>query len=103
MNGERLKCLRKERSMTQAALAELLGLDKSSVAKYETAGASPSAEILTRLADIFGVSADYLLGRVDERGEELNVALCMPKGYEKLTDAEREQIDRLIEMFANKK
>ena len=54
MNGERLKCLRKERSMTQAALAELLGLDKSSVAKYETAGASPSAEILTRLADIFG-------------------------------------------------
>lgn len=100
MNGERLKELRKAHAMTQAALAERLELDKSTVAKYEASDVTPSSEILMKLADIFGVSVDYLLGRVDSPADEINVALCAPKGYDKLTDEQREQIDRLIEMFA---
>ena len=100
MNGELLKKLRKERSMTQAALAEKLGLDKSSVAKYESADVTPSSDILMKLADIFGVSVDYLLGRVDSPREEVPVALYAPKGYDKLTPEEREQIERLVDMFA---
>ena len=100
MNGEILKNLRKERSMTQAALAEKLGLDKSTVAKYESSDVTPSSEILMMLADIFNVSVDYLLGRVNSPKEEVNVALCSPAGYDKLTPEERKQIDKLIEMFA---
>ncbi len=99
MNGNILKKLRTERGMTQAALAEQLGLDKSSVAKYESADVTPSSEVLMKLADIFGVSVDYLLGRVKDPRGQVPVALYYPPGYDKLTDEEREQIERLVDTF----
>lgn len=103
MNGSILKQLRKERSLTQAELAKTLELDKSSIAKYESADVTPSPDILIKLADIFGVTVDYLLGRVDSRHEEVPVALYAPKGYDKLTPEEREQIEKLVDMFARER
>lgn len=60
--GERLKRLRKERDVTQAALAEYLGLVSSAVGKYETIENSyPSVEALIKISEFFNVSIDYLL------------------------------------------
>ncbi len=61
MFGEKLRSLRKERNMTQVDLAKALGLDKSSIAKYESAGIIPSVETLQKIAAFFNVSIDYLL------------------------------------------
>ncbi|MEG1998219.1 MAG: XRE family transcriptional regulator, partial [Clostridiales bacterium] len=63
MLSERLKILRKQNNLTQIALAAKLNLDKSSIAKYESANVTPSPDILLKMASIFGVSVDYLLGR----------------------------------------
>lgn len=63
MLAERLKILRKQNNLTQIALAAKLNLDKSSIAKYESANVTPSPDILLKMASIFGVSVDYLLGR----------------------------------------
>ena len=65
--GYRLRELRKENRMSQQDLGKLLGVSKVSVSGYENGTRIPSLDILNGILDIFGVSADYLLGR------ELNV------------------------------
>ena len=58
----RLKTLRKQVGLTQQQLAAQLGITKSVVSFYELQSRSPSPEVLAKLAQIFRVSADYLLG-----------------------------------------
>lgn len=66
MTGERIKKLRKEKGLTQQQLGEMLGVQKSAIAKYEN-GRVPNLkkETLSRLAEIFNVTPNYLLG-IDE-------------------------------------
>lgn len=60
--GARLKRLRKERDVTQAQLAEYLGVVSSAVGKYETIdNAYPSVEALIKISEFFHVSIDFLL------------------------------------------
>ena len=63
----RLVSLRKERSLTQADISKLIGKARTSVQGYETEGKEPDYKTLCFLADYFGVTTDYLLGRSDER------------------------------------
>ena len=65
--GERLKMLRKESRMTQDELARKLNVTKSIISYYELGDRTPSADILVKLAYIFNVSTDYLLGIKYER------------------------------------
>ena len=60
--GEKIKMLRKNKNMTQTVLAQRLGVTKSVISAYENGMCSPSYDILISLADIFGVSTDFLLG-----------------------------------------
>lgn len=59
----RIAELRKEKGLSQVGLAKELGVDCSTVAKYETGDRLPDIVMLCKLADCFGVSTDYLLGR----------------------------------------
>lgn len=63
--GERLLELRKEKGVSQAKLAKDLGVSYSVVCYWETNRSEPTAPNLVKLADYFGVSVDFLLGRVD--------------------------------------
>lgn len=67
MLSERLKELRKARGLTQEQLAAILGVERSSVGKYESRPVIPSADVLNKIADYFDVSIDYLLGREDTK------------------------------------
>ena len=60
--GERLAALRKQRDMSQEALAEKLGLTRQTISKWETGASTPDLGLLVRLAEVFGVSTDSLLG-----------------------------------------
>lgn len=64
--SNRLKELRTEAGMTQLQLAQRLGLTKSVISFYELSERAPSPDVLIRLAQIFHVSTDYLLG-LDKR------------------------------------
>ena len=64
--GSKLKTLRKKSGMTQTDLARRLNITKSVVSYYENQERVPSPDVLVRLADIFNVSTDYLLGRNNE-------------------------------------
>jgi len=61
--GKLLRQLRKEKGLTQAELARLISIGESTVSFYESGKRQPDYETLIRLANIFRVSVDQLLGR----------------------------------------
>ena len=63
--AKRLKELRREKGVSQAALATALQVSFSVVCYWETDRSEPTAPNLVKIADFFGVSCDYLLGRAD--------------------------------------
>lgn len=66
--GERLKILRLEQGGTQKTMAELLGCTISNYQKMEYGQVNLSTLTLCTLADYFGVTTEYLLGRSENRG-----------------------------------
>lgn len=60
---KRLQRLREKKRISRRVLAELCGLSKNMIGLYERGERAPSVAALTCLADFFGVSVDYLLGR----------------------------------------
>ena len=66
--ARRLKELRKSRKKTQREMAEYLRIGLRAYQYYESAEHYPDVPGLIALADYFEVSADYLLGRSDQRG-----------------------------------
>lgn len=64
--GERLSQLRKLRGLKAEELATAIGLQRRIIFHYEKNEANPSYDTLIALADFFGVSLDYLVGRSDD-------------------------------------
>lgn len=64
--GQRIKQLRIENNLSQETLAHLLHVERSTITGYETKDRIPDITILIRMAEIFNVSLDYLVGRYDE-------------------------------------
>ena len=60
-----LKELRKERKISQAALAKAIGVTQQCVSEWERGRIEPTLTYLWKLADLFGVSIDVLCGRTD--------------------------------------
>lgn len=65
MLGERICKLRKELGWSQVELAKRIGVTKQTVSNWENENIQPSIEMLIRLAKLFNVSTDYLLGLDD--------------------------------------
>src|SRR5690606_7237141 len=65
MRGDRLRKLRQEKRLTQEQLGKIIHVSKVSISGYENGERSPDTENLTRLANFFDVTTDYLLGRTD--------------------------------------
>ena len=70
--GNTLKTLRLRENMTQAQLAQKLGLTKSVISAYETGLRQPSYDVLIHISKIFKVSTDYLLGVESQQGIDLS-------------------------------
>lgn len=62
---ERLIEQRKLNNMTQCYLAKKLHITQPSYIRYENGSSEPSISTLIALADLFDVSIDYLVGRID--------------------------------------
>lgn len=62
---ERLIIERKQNNLTQRDIANSLGITQPSYIRYENGKSEPTLENLVKLAEIFDVSVDYLLGRTD--------------------------------------
>lgn len=87
MLRKRILELRVACGYTQVTLAKKLGVSKQAISNWENDNIQPSIEMLVRLADTFGVTTDYLLGR--ESAVRLSV--------EGLSDAAVAHLTMLIE------
>lgn len=90
--SQRLKKLRADKHLTQAQVAKRVGVTASMVSSYETDIRLPSYEVMMRLADLFGVTVDYLLGREEKRFLDIS----------ELTDAEAAVVCDMVNILRNK-
>ena len=90
--GEKLKNLRKQKRLTQKQVADRIGLAISAVSSYEAGTRYPSYDVLIKLARIYHVSTDYLLGMTDKK--ELDIS--------GLNNEEVEAISQLVNILKNK-
>ena len=67
MNLKNLRDLREDNDVTQKELSVLLNVAANTYSQYENGVIALTAEALDKLADYFGTSVDYLMGRTDER------------------------------------
>lgn len=64
----KLRELRIEKNLTQQAMSKEIGVSRQVYSNWENEINQPDYNFLVKLADFFGVSTDYLLGRSDELG-----------------------------------
>ena len=92
--GQRLRELRGEK--TQAEAAQAIGLKASSYSMYESGRREPGFETLVMIADHYGVSTDYLLGRTECQSPDIDVqAIC------KKTGLSEDAVSTLVELKEN--
>ena len=89
--GTKLKSLRIEKQLTQKQVADRIGLAISAVSSYESGTRYPSFDVLIKLARIFHVSTDYLLGITDTRNIDVTG----------LSDKNIDLISQLVESLRN--
>ncbi len=65
MISARINELRKENNLTQKQLAEKVGCNQSMIARWEKGECEPTAGAILKLAEVFGCSTDYLLGKLE--------------------------------------
>ena len=70
--GVTLKLLRHKAGLTQQQLADRLWVSKATVSYYEQSLRCPSPEVLVKIASVFHVSTDYLLG-LEEKKQTLDI------------------------------
>ncbi len=67
--GERIKACRQSAGLSQEKIAELVGVSRQAVTKWEVNQSAPNTENLFKLAEIFGVTVEMLLASEDEDKE----------------------------------
>lgn len=63
----RIKELRLEQARTQVNVSTLIGVEQSYYSKYERGAQSVTLDIVIKLAELYNVSVDYIIGRTDKR------------------------------------
>lgn len=111
MFGKRLQYLRKESNKTQQQIATELGISRAAYSHFENDRNEPDSETLVKLAQIFNVTIDYLLGNkhtpewatkddVIELDKILESDAGMAYGdVEEVTKEDRDQINDLIASY----
>ncbi|MGE1044203.1 helix-turn-helix domain-containing protein [Bacillus wiedmannii] len=100
---ERLSELRKNKKWSLQDTADQLGIAKSTYAGYETGYRWPSLQSLSKIADLFDTSVDYILGRTDDARSKdvIEIAELMKNPNKTISiDGESLSIDEIIEFIA---
>jgi len=99
---KRLSKLRKERGLTQQALAEATGVHVTQIQRYEWGTSQPTLEVLRKLAIALGVDSDTLVFGVDERGPHNELKLKF-EAVEAMSPEDQAVIISLIDAYIKKR
>ena len=104
MFAERLKELREKYDLSQLELGKILSVTSQSISNYETGKRMPEIPELIKLADYFGVSVDYLIGRTNYMVEQdMKIYYSIIEDIEIPKSFTDKQIDTIIRDLANGK
>ncbi len=92
MTGERLKEARNRLHLSQQYVADTLGLSRTIVTQIELGNRGVEAEEIKKFCQLYGVSADYLLGNE----ESLSAQTVFTRGFKDLTLQDQQEILNLI-------
>ena len=96
----RLKQLRQEKGIKQAELAQILAVGQQAISKYENGQLDIGTDTIARLCQIFGVTADYLLGMSSQRTAQISDAdAALVDAYHAAPDSIRTAIDALLQPY----
>lgn len=95
----RLKEIRKMRKMTQQELSEKSGIPSTSIAHIEAGSRKPSLENFYKLVVVLNISADYLLGCIDQHTHPGSDPIT--KSIQELPESERQMIEKFILSLKN--
>ncbi|GAA0062956.1 helix-turn-helix domain-containing protein [Clostridium sp. CTA-1] len=79
---DRLKCERLRKDLNQTELAKFLNVSKQTVSNWENGNRIPDTLTLSKLADFFNCSVDYILGRSENRNSIISKANINGNNYE---------------------
>jgi transcriptional regulator with XRE-family HTH domain len=97
--GARLKQSRKKKQFTQSQVADRLGIDFTTISKYENDKSQPDNEILRKLASLYDVSVDWLLTGEFSNEKKKKNSIYMNGEQEELTEEEAKYLKDNLEMF----
>lgn len=104
--GEKISKLKKLKRLSQVDLSNATGISRDAISKYERGDAIPSVEYAKRIADVLGVSLDYLVNEEDKEEVLDNEAVVRIREIQKLPSDEKDKIfsviDALIRDFKTK-
>lgn len=93
---QRLAALRKQHSLTQAQLAERIGLHVVQLRRYEAGTSQPTLDVIRKLSTALQVSADMLLFGKDQRGPDDDLRLQF-EAVSRFEDEEKRVVRSLLE------
>ena len=101
-----LKALRTAQGLSQRALADFVKVSQQSINQYENRDTEPDIAVLTRIADYFGVSIDYLVGHDPAAGELIptnltDAELRLILNFRQLDDDQQRSMNLLVMQIKN--
>lgn|SRR6056297_3308929 len=104
--AQRLKKARTDKGLSQTELAKQVGIHYTQIGRYETKGAQPSADVLSKLANALGVSSDFLTNGTSDDLAESSLTdkelLNQFKAIEKMPDAKKTVVKEFLDAFITK-
>ena len=98
---KKLSILLEEKNITQRELAEKINVTEVTISRYLSGERSPRIEIVSKIAEFFGVSIDCLLGK--EETSNINTEderlIAFNEGYNELTEADKEVLMATFDAF----
>lgn len=109
MLSSRLRSLRENRKITQADVADRIGVARTTYAMYEQGKREPDLETINTIASFYDVTSDYLLGRTNQKQININKDEeefqafandpSLQKWYKELPKSKEEDLRKLRKMW----
>ncbi|MFS4469605.1 helix-turn-helix domain-containing protein [Maribacter sp. 2210JD10-5] len=97
--GQKITKIRKEKKLSQVDVASYVGVSRDAISKYERDDIVPSVENANKIAQILGVSLDYLMSE-DDNLEVVDIdMLNRMKEIQRLSEDDRNTVTKIIDAF----
>lgn len=97
--GDKITMLRKQKNLSQGDLADKISVSRDAIGKYERGDIMPTADKAKKIADVLGVSLDFLMNDAAKEDAVDKDMLQRMQEVQKLPDSEKDKITSIIDAF----